>query len=224
MMWLRRLWYLYVDSWLASWWEFRYTLGRGEPAALASGDRAPVLLIPGVYEPWQFLLPIARRLHAAGHPVHALPALGHNRSPIRDAAALAQRHLDDLDLRSVVIVAHSKGGLIGKHMMAVDDTGGRIARMVAIAAPFSGSSLARYAPVSTLRAFMASDATLSTLAENFAINSRITSVYSEFDPVIPARSHLDGATNVELPVVGHFRILAHRTVIDTVANAIDPVE
>lgn len=222
MSWLRTALLWNLDTWLGGWWQFRYTTRPRDPGELAGGSRAPVLLVPGVYETWEFLLPIARRLHDAGHPVHAVTELRHNSIPVPDAAALAQRYLERHDLRGVVVVAHSKGGLIGKHMMAVDDTAGRIARMVAVAAPFSGSSLARYAPVATLRIFMDTDPTLSTLASNFAINSRITSIYGEFDPMIPARSHLDGATNVELPVVGHFSVLRDRRVLDAIQAAIDP--
>ncbi|CAN5299340.1 hypothetical protein BH11ACT4_BH11ACT4_10260 [soil metagenome] len=222
MSWLRTAVLWNVDSWLGAWWQFRYTTRPRDPRQLGTGDRAPVLLLPGVYEPWEFMLPIGRRLHEAGHPVHALPALGHNRIPIPDAAALAQRYLEHHDLRSVAVVGHSKGGIIGKHMMAVDDAAGRIARLVAIASPFSGSRLARYAPVSTLRAFRGTDPMLTTLAGNLAANSRITSIYGEFDPMVPERSHLDGATNVELPVVGHFSVLRDRRVLEAVLAAIDP--
>ena len=221
MIWPRRLWFWAADSWLAAWWVLRYAVRPGGGESLLGGHRAPVLLLPGVYETWHFLLPVARRLHAAGHPVHTLPGLGHNRTAIPDAAALAQRYLDDHDLRSVVIVGHSKGGLIGKHMMAVDDVQGRIARMVTLATPFSGSRLARYAPVRTLRVFRPGGRTLSTLAKNFAINSRITSIYAEFDPVALSSSVLEGATNIELPVVGHFRILRDPRALAAVVAAVD---
>jgi pimeloyl-ACP methyl ester carboxylesterase len=221
MTWLRTLWQTGADTGLGAWWGVRYSLRPGEPGSLATGAGSPVLIIPGVYETWQFLLPIARRLHAEGHPVHALPALGRNIDRIPDAAALAQRYLDEHDLRSVTIVAHSKGGLIGKHMMASDDVTGRIDRMIAIATPFSGSTLAKYAPVRTLRVFRPTGSTLTGLAENLQINSRITSIFGEFDPMIPARSRLEGATNLEFPVVGHFRILTDRRVLDAVSRAVD---
>ena len=222
MRWLRRWWFWSLDSWVGAIWQVRYPLRPGEPDSLASGSGAPVLVIPGVYEGWQYMLHIGRRLHDAGHPVHVLHELGRNRGRIPDAAALAQRYLEQHDLRGVVIVAHSKGGLIGKHMMAMDDTGHRIDRMVAIATPFSGSRLARYSPVRTLRVFRPGSATLALLTANAAINARITSIYSEFDPVIPASSRLDGATNVVVADIGHFRILAVPAVLDAIQRALDP--
>jgi pimeloyl-ACP methyl ester carboxylesterase len=185
------------------------------------GDKAPVLLIPGVYEPWQFLRAVGGRLARAGHPVHVVEPLGYNRAPVPDAAALAQRYLDERDLTGVIVVAHSKGGLIGKHMMLVDDGAQRIDRLVAIASPFSGSSFSRYMPLKPLRAFNPKERTLAMLAANAEVNARIVSVYGVFDPHIPAGSELAGATNVQLPVYGHFRLLADPQVLDAVVAAVE---
>lgn len=174
------------------------------------GDRAPVLLLPGVYETWQFLRPIADALHALGHPIHTLPDFGYNRGDIVLSAARAQRYLEVHDLRGVIIIAHSKGGIIGKRMMVVDDASHRIARLVAVCSPFGGSSLARFAPTSTLRAFHPRNELLLALAQELEVNARIVSLYSRIDPLIPGGSRLEGALNVELPVVGHFRPLTSK--------------
>jgi triacylglycerol lipase len=186
----------------------------------ARGDLAPVLLLPGVYESWHFLRAVGGRLARAGHPVHVVPHLGFNRDSVADAAAVAQRHIDEHDLTGVVIVAHSKGGLIGKHMMLVDDPHGRIDRLVAIASPFSGSSYSRYMPTRALRAFVPTEATLAMLAANAAVNARVVSVYGDFDPHIPGGSELEGATNVRLPVKGHFRMLGDERVLEAVERAV----
>lgn len=220
MSWFRRAWFWYLDYWFVSWWQLRHVFTGREPGELASGDAAPVLLLPGVYETWQFLRPIAERLHSAGHPIHILSGLGYNRQPIADAAALAARYLAEHDLTGVVIVAHSKGGLIGKHLMAIDDTRHRVDRMVAIATPFGGSVYAKYIPVRTIRVFSPMDATIARLGANLTINARITSIYGEFDPHIPGGSHLDGARNVQLPVLGHFRILREERVLAAAERAV----
>jgi hypothetical protein len=220
MNWIRRGWYWYLDYWFVSWWQFRHFFRGRDLGDLGSGDRAPILLLPGVYETWQFLRPIAERLHAAGHPIHILSNLGYNRQPIPDAAALAHRYLEEKALTGVILVAHSKGGLIGKHLMAIDDTTHRVDRMVAIATPFAGSVYARYIPVRTLRVFSPIDETIARLGANLAINARIVSIFGDFDPHIPGGSMLDGATNIRVPVIGHFRILRDARVLDEVDRAI----
>ena len=217
-----------LEAWVRDYaYAARVQLGiaRHPHAPRPRGHLAPVLLIPGVYERWQFLRAIGGRLARAGHPVHVVENLGYNATSIPDAAALAQSYLDDHDLRGVVVVAHSKGGLIGKHMMLVDDESGRVDRLVAVASPFSGSSLSRYMPTRALRAFVPTETTLAMLAANAEVNARIVSIYGEFDPHIPGGSELPGATNVRLPVDGHFRLLGDPAVLDAVDEAVsDPPE
>jgi triacylglycerol lipase len=188
--------------------QVRGVLDRTDPAVYRTGTEEPVLLIPGIWETWRFLRPLAEHLHAAGHPVHVLAALGWNGTTVEASAALARDHLVEHDLRDVIVVAHSKGGLIGKYLMLFDDPEGRVRRMVAVATPFSGSEYARYTPLPSLRAFSPDDATTVLLGANHDVNERITSIFGSFDPHIPGGSALPWATNVRLPVAGHFRILS----------------
>jgi pimeloyl-ACP methyl ester carboxylesterase len=179
------------------------------------------VILPGVYETWHFLRPIADELNRRGHPVHVVHAMGFNRDAIPATAAVVAREIAALDLHGVALVAHSKGGLIGKHVLAYDDPDGRVDRLVAVATPFGGSRLARYAMGRTLRAFLPADPVIRGLAAELAVNARITSVYPRFDPNIPEGSRLEGATNVEIPIVGHFRIL---TAAEALAAVVDAVE
>jgi pimeloyl-ACP methyl ester carboxylesterase len=184
------------------------------------GDRAPVVLLPGVYEPWTFLRPLAARVHSLGHPVHVVRRLGRNTRSVPTAAARAQTYIDEHDLRHVVLLAHSKGGLIGKHMMLLDDADGRIDRLVAIATPFGGTRYARYMLDPTLRAFRPTEKTLAMLAANALVNPRIVSIYGDDDTHIPEGCELPGATNLEFPIVGHFRVLADEEVLAAVDAAV----
>jgi triacylglycerol lipase len=197
-----------------------HVVRRAPSARYREGDLAPVLLLPGVYETWQFLRVVADRLNSLGHPIHTLPQLGYNLLTIAESASLAQRYLNERNLVGVVIVAHSKGGLIAKHMMVTDDVDGRIDSLIAINTPFGGSALADWAPVRTLRAFSPRDETVMTLAANRAANARITSIYSRLDPLIPDGSDLDGATNIRLSMVGHFRPLGSAALLTEIERAI----
>jgi hypothetical protein len=194
---------------------------RTVPAAWRHGDAAPVLLLPGVYETWRFLRPIAERLHELGHPIVVVPGMGHNRRPIAATATVAQRVVDAHDLRDVVVLAHSKGGLIGKTMMVSTDVEGRLARMVTVNSPFSGTRWSLYLPNRTLKAFSPRDADLLRLADQLDANSRITSMASGFDAHVTEGSVLPGATNVTFPVDGHFRPLGNPECIDMVVAAVD---
>jgi len=193
---------------------------RAVPASFGEGGLRPVVILPGIYESWHYLRPVAERLNEIGHPVHVIPALGLNRAPIPATAARVHAFLVDRELAGVAIVAHSKGGIVGKHLMALDDREGRVDRLIAIASPFGGSAMARIAPNPALRAFLPTDPVIAGLAAERAVNARITSIYPSFDPHIPDGSALEGARNVEVPVVGHFRILLQPAVIAAVLEAV----
>jgi len=219
MRWLRRGWYWYLDYWYIWWAQTVGLVRRTAPIAFGSGDGAPVVLLAGVFEPWSLLRPIAAALSAAGHPVHVVTALGYNRAPIEQAAAVVMAHIIERDLRGVILVAHSKGGLVGKHVLVIDDAEGRVDRLIAVATPFAGSRLAPLVPSRTVRALSPIAETIIALARNRAANARITSIYGDYDPHIPEGSVLDGAVNVEIPIVGHFRLLSDRRVIAAVVDA-----
>ena len=210
----------------ARWWvqDYLYAAGRQLLSALSrtspddflGGTGRPVVVIPGVYEDWRFMLPLVRRLHAAGHPVHVLSLLGRNRRAVPQAADLIAAHIREQDLSDTMIVAHSKGGLIGKFVMMQLDRERRIAGMVAVCSPFSGARYASFMLLPSLRAFSPRSSVTMQLSREERVNERITSVYGLFDPHIPEGSVLPGARNVQLAAAGHFRILAHEDTIRTI--------
>jgi triacylglycerol lipase len=213
-----RFWFL--DYVFAVVWQVRGLFDRTDPTRYRSGHRRPVLLIPGIWETWRFLQPLAEHLHAAGHPVHVLAGLGWNGGTVQASAKLAGGYVREHDLTDVVIVAHSKGGLIGKYAMLFEDPGEWLRHMVAVSTPFSGSSYARFLPLRSLRAFSPTDETTVLLERHREVNRRITSIFPVFDPHIPGGSALPDATNIQLPVAGHFRPLADRRVLDALDVAL----
>lgn len=213
----RRGWYWAADYRYAARRHVR-SLAERVPPSYAEGRLAPVVLVAGVMEPWTLLRPIADRLNGVGHPIHVVPDLAYNLGAIEEAARLVQRLIAERDLSGVVLVAHSKGGLVGKQVLARDDAG-RVDRLIAIATPFAGSRLANLVPLRSIRALRPSDPTIRELAARADVNSRITSIYPAFDPHVPDGSFLPGATNVPLAAMGHFRVLDDPTALDAVVAA-----
>ncbi|MHA7987017.1 esterase/lipase family protein [Rathayibacter sp. CAU 1779] len=172
-------------------------------------DGSPVLLLPGVHESPRFLDPFAALALANRRPPHVIIALHRNVRPITRTALETADYLERHDLNDVLIIAHSKGGLVGKQVMTWERTSGRIRGMVAVATPFSGSVFATRAPLRSLRDFSPADETLLELAANRTANRAIVSTFPDFDPQIPGGSRLpDALANVRLPTAGHFRVLA----------------
>lgn len=221
---LRRVGVVLLDYLYAGRHQLRAAFDRSTPDALVAGEgtRAPVVLLPGIFETWRFLRPLAEHIHAAGHPVHVVTALEDNRMSVAQAADLVRAHLEQHDLADIVIVAHSKGGLVAKYLMGMQDTGPRVRSAVTVATPYAGSALAALIPVPSMRALLPSSPGILRLAVNRAVNERIVSVWGWFDPHVPGGSRLDGARNIELDVGGHFRILARPELLAIVDEVLAP--
>ncbi|WP_127571517.1 esterase/lipase family protein [Georgenia faecalis] len=218
MRWVRRLALWGVDYLAITAWQARGLLTARHPERLtrAGGTAAPVVLVPGIYETWTVFRILAAALHDRGHPVHPVPTLGYNRGPVEEMAARTARLVLERDLRGVVLVAHSKGGLVGKQVMLDPAVADRVVGMVAVNTPFAGSRYAVWIPVRAVRALGPKAPGILALAGQREVNARITSVYPTFDPHVPGGSALPGARNVEIPTTGHFRTLVHPQVVDAV--------
>lgn len=207
----------------AGWWasDYAYAVQRQmsglftriDPSTTLVGERPPVVVIPGIYESWRFLAPLISHVHRLGHPIHVVDSLKFNVRTVSDSAALVSNYVDQHKLSGAVILAHSKGGLIGKHVMIRPESHDAIKGMLAVATPFSGSHYARLMFAPSLRIFSPMDATIRALAIEHEVNSRIVSIYAAFDPHIPGGSELAGAKNVLLDTGGHFRILRHPRIL-----------
>jgi dihydrofolate reductase len=200
-------------------------IDRSPAAALrAGGDPAcsqPVVLLPGIWETWRFLAPLGRSLAAAGHPVHPVAGLGWNGRGLDESAAIVADYLAGQQLHHVLLVAHSKGGLIGKGVMLNPEAGRRVCGMVAVCSPFGGSSLS--IPVfarSPLGLFAPTGPAIAALAEERAVNRRVVSIASSWDEMVPEGSTLPGGRNLTLDLAGHFRPMADARVHALVHRAL----
>jgi pimeloyl-ACP methyl ester carboxylesterase len=200
------------------------------PARYRRGDPGlpTVVLLPGVYEHWSFLRSIADELSRAGHRITVVRGLGPNRRPVADTSERIARALARVPAPRAgrIIVSHSKGGLIAKHLLLGDESGeggegGRrpgsvrgpglgLLGIVTVCTPFAGSSRARIFLDPSIRAFLPDDETIVQLGAAASVNGRIVSVFGTYDPHVPSGSVLEGATNIRVPVAGHFRILLAR--------------
>lgn len=206
-------------------WQAAGLLGRWDPAhyrAPGEPGKLPVVLIPGIYESWTFMLPVAGFLREHGHDVHVVEDLRYNTGTLEEMAGLVDEHIRREGLERCVLVAHSKGGLIGKHLLVHHNERTVIQGLVAVNTPFAGSVLARLLPLPTIRVFLPRSPELTALTTSREVNRHIVSVYGRFDPHIPGGSRLEGARNVRLGTRGHFLPLSdprvHRAIVEGIGG------
>jgi hypothetical protein len=81
----------------------------------------PVIILPGIFGRWAFLKPLADHISLLGHPVYIVPKLGNNLGDIPTSSGIVRDLINEKRIQKAVIVAHSKGGLIGKYLLAHDN-------------------------------------------------------------------------------------------------------
>ncbi len=189
----------------------RYRGGIGFTVGEADCSPIPIVLLPGILERSTYMAGLGNFLAERGHAVHVIDALGWNLAGIEESVEQCLQFLQKEDVHGAVLVAHSKGGLIGKALLLDPRVGDTAIGLVAIATPFAGSTfggpLQRLPLVesSPLGMFLPQSADLARLAREDDVNHHIVSLAPEWDQMIPGGSHLEGATNVTLAGRGHFR-------------------
>ena len=188
-------------------------------------NKKPVILIPGVFEKWHFLKFIADPLSLAGHPVYVLEHMGYNTKEIRHNAKLVREFIDDKKLKDVIIIAHSKGGLIGKFILAFYNKDEIIKKVIAIASPFGGSHITKFVPHKAIKELSPQSEIIKELSFKKEVNHKIVSIYGVFDNhVWPEEScKLEGADNIQVEAYGHHKILFDKKIRAIVISEVDKV-
>lgn len=194
-------------------------LNRTDPLSYRShhSTKPAIILIPGIYERWQFMKPVADLLYRHHYDIHVIEGLGYNQHDVESMAKIVNTYIETSGIDEFILIAHSKGGLIGKYLLASYNADQKIIGLIALNTPFSGSWYAYlFLLVKPLRVFTPRSSMLRFLAKNQSVNRSIVSIYGKFDPHIPAGSRLEGARNIQLDTRGHFRIMNDRSVHQTI--------
>ena len=219
-------WYFWILDYIyVGFWQVLGFVQQGDPKVFlnpkAHLQKHPVILIPGIYEKWEFMKPVAQTLFNAGYIIHIVEGIGYNRGTVEEMAEKVFTYVQKNQLKDCLIVTHSKGGLIGKYLLVNYNKPHVFKGMVALNTPFSGSVYAYFLPFKSLTIFNPRSQILTLLAENNVVNKKIVSIYGVFDPHIPKGSLLVGAKNIRLQVYGHFRVINDRRVHSEVLKGLE---
>lgn len=185
--------------------------------------KAPLILVPGIHSTWPFLKPIADKLSRSGHPVYILPRLGNNTFQISVSAKIVRDLIEEKGLKNTILIAHSKGGLIGKKVLIAHNRDNRVKKLIAIATPFGGSEIVKHLPLKHLKELHPKNKTLLNLQKHVKVNSKIVSIYGLWDNhVWPTEScHLIGAKNIKVNILGHHKILSSGKVLKAIKRELN---
>lgn len=187
-------------------------------------NKTPIIILPGVFIRWAFLKPLADFLSLKGHPVYIVPKLGNNIGDIPSCAAKVKEIIEENNLKNAVLVAHSKGGLIGKYLLVHNNTDSRVNGLIAIASPFSGSAMGHLIPHRAFKELTPESKIIISLNGHKTVNHKIISIIPEYDNHVwhASGSFLEGALdNIFFAVSGHHKILYDKRVWEEVVKGVD---
>lgn len=170
--------------------------------------KAPTaILLPGIWEPWENLSNWGRALFALGWDVRFIPELDLQLGSLAELSKILTDYLQKNDLLEVLVVAHSKGGLVTKAAM-VSEEGWRIDHLIACGTPFEGAPIAVVPPeIMQTKTLVPGSEELVELSSQTDVNKKITAVQAKWDQNVPANPHLPGAQIVTVDVTGHNALL-----------------
>lgn len=187
------------------------------PVCWQKGSRGDVVLIPGINERWTFLGVIGNRLNKDGWRMHY--PVTDTRKPIDDITGEVENYIRQNNLVKVVIIGHSKGGLIARNL--VNRINNRVKLVVILAAPHHGTILA-YLPLNGFSELRLNSKSIKNIS-SLEVNEKIVNITPSWDNhIIPNSSlKLVGGRNVVIKVGGHTRILDASETIGLIEREID---
>lgn len=85
----------------------------------ADKNKIPVILIPGIGNRWGAIKHLADLISSQGYPLYVIPDLKNNLLSVEKSAEIVKAMIDKNNLKNVILVGYSKGGLIGKYLMVL---------------------------------------------------------------------------------------------------------
>lgn len=187
------------------------------PPRWQKGTKGDVVLIPGINEKWTFLGVIGNRLNKDGWRMHY--PVTDTRKPIEDITEEVENYIRLNNLKRVVIISHSKGGLIARNL--VNSINNRVKLVVILAVPHHGTILA-YLPLKGFSELKPNSETIKNIS-SLEVSEKIINIMPSWDNhVIPNTSlKLEGARNITVSVGGHTRILDASETSELIEREID---
>jgi len=208
MRWYLLPFYLIDEYFLIILNHIRSYLYHKPPQTWNTGHKGDIVLIQGLHERWIPLKKIADVINQKGYRIHIINELETNTKPVSVCCQLVSEYIIKRDLKEVILVTHSKGGIIGMELLKDPKINQRVKKLISIACPFQGSIFSFFFPYT--HELMPSSELIKSLHRGVDIKKVINLFPGIDNHVIPNKNlKLDNCINIQLDIFGHTRILEH---------------
>lgn len=195
------------------------------PKEWSRGDKGNVILIPGFADNHYYLTYIGNELNHLGFKIHVLSNFNTTRYTIDRLAARLAKYIKTNDLDDVILIGHSKGGLVAKyaadHYPSIDE---HIRYIFTIATPYRGVYWGKFKWIPYAWEFNPLNPVLEQINKETEISSRLINIYSRIDNVIIPNSSLYyeyARANIKVNFIGHTGILNNPEVVLQITSHLD---
>lgn len=187
------------------------------PSEWIKGSRGTIIVIPGFNSTWVTLQTIANHLNKSGYRILVIPQLKRHHTNLEKSAKILAKYIQENNLKDVILISHSKGGLIAKYMMDTQPAGKNVKLSISIAAPYQGSIFG-YLRIFSLFELIPDCPFINSFNAITTNNHKIYNLYAKVDNhVLPNKNVLlPGAHNIMIGVIGHTRILLVKQTLDII--------
>lgn len=203
------------------WASLHYWQYQMPPPAWNQGDTGTIVFVSGVMGTWITARPLLDHCNQLGYRILVVSSLEFGLETLDRSADHLERFITEKQLENVILIGHSKGGLIIKYFMDKSDYAKWVKKAICIASPFRGTIWGNL-QLFNLGEIACNSRYVHQLDRSVIANQHITSIYPLFDNAVLPRgsSVLEGATNFELKRVGHAHLLATPECIETVSRVL----
>jgi alpha-beta hydrolase superfamily lysophospholipase len=194
------------------------------PHQWKQGTKGDIVFLQGFNEGWVFASKLGNELNKIGYKIHHIKALDHNFYSLDTSIEIVKKYLQKQDLKNVVMISHSKGGLVGKAVLDDEKFTDKIRHLIAIAPPFKGTIFG-YAAILSLHELKPYSKKIKRIVDNRKNYHKIHVLHSKIDNlVIPNSSFkIEGMKRTQLDTVGHTEILENKKTIEKIKEILQKV-
>jgi len=186
------------------------------PTEWENGTKGNILLLPGFHQKWPFMELLGSALNHAGYRIYYCQNLRNHTCGVEPSAKIIEEFLKENNLKDVVIVAHSKGGLIAKHLLHFSREKWRIRQVITLATPYKGSLLACCSPAAW--EMRPGSPLIKKILNGEHGCEKIIAFYPKLDNmVVPNKNLIDPKLkSIQVDSIGHTRLLDDKEVWDLI--------
>lgn len=203
---LRTIYSIPLDYFLVLSLHIKSLIYKSPPVAWKKGKKGDVVLLQGFGETRLFLK-TADELNRTGYRIHVINELNYNHLPIKKCSEIVEKYIEDNKLKDVILLSHSKGGIMGKYFLDNSKLSSNVKCLISIATPYKGSFLSCLR-ILYLNEFSPKSEIINSLKKPINGN-KILNLYPIIDTlIIPNKANICyGAKNICINTIGHARVL-----------------